>query len=287
VENKGTQVFAEADEVAVELTVLEVRVSNKLARLLSSVVVPTATIVNDDDEDADMDAVEVDGWTTIGSDVVDPGIAVEDDPGTAVEDDEGIAVEDDPGTAVEDDEGTAVEDDPGTSVEDDEGTAVENEDKVEKYVEAKVSTIVFDSSVTVTKLSVVAIGSSSSKRVEVIGSVTVSEAPVIVVSVVSVPVGTRHTIVPFWSSMIESMLSVPPVIQKWLHTVESWPVQSHNKNASPLGTSAGTLNSAICRPPRHVNELKPKYICGKDWFENLSVASQRLPDKEPSILHRY
>jgi hypothetical protein len=61
VENKGTQVFAEADEVAVELTVLEVRVSNKLARLLSSVVVPTATIVNDDDEDADMDAVEVDG----------------------------------------------------------------------------------------------------------------------------------------------------------------------------------------------------------------------------------
>jgi hypothetical protein len=54
-------VFAEANKVAVELIVLEVRVSNKLARLLSSIIVLIAIIVNDDDEDADMDAVEVDG----------------------------------------------------------------------------------------------------------------------------------------------------------------------------------------------------------------------------------
>jgi hypothetical protein len=114
-----------------------------------------------------------------------------------MEDDEGIAMEDDPGTAVEDNKGTAIEDDLGTSVEDDKGTAIENKDKVEKYIEAKVSTIVFNSLVIVTKLSVIAIGSSSLKRVEVIGSVIVSKAPVIIVSIVSVPVGIRHIIVLF------------------------------------------------------------------------------------------
>jgi hypothetical protein len=67
---------------------------------------------------------------------------------------------------------------------------------------------------------------------------------VIVARVVIVAVGTRQAIVPVWSSTIEPRLFCPLVIHIWLHVGEYWPVQCHDKYASPLGTSEGIVNSA-------------------------------------------